>query len=327
MDVKYQIFVSSTFEDLKDERRKVIEAILNLGHIPVGMEVFQAGDESQWAHIQRRILQCDYYVVVVAERYGSEQDGKSYTQMEYEFARDNGIPTAAFLLHSEARKSWPRDRVEFEKLAKVDAFRSICQQKLIKHWSNGDELASQVILTVTELTRDRPRTGWVRADRVPSDEVMNELSRLSEEKRALQAQVDKLSAATELVIPPDVKYRIEQMQMMFLHSYVEGFDVEDENPNLVDIFLKVNVMMARGAENWEIGERLTPEYPQIMDSYEAVESLAAEFAAQKLLEVTRQPTKNGYTKIYTLTNYGKDFAMYAVHDAVSQATANPVTPL
>ncbi|TIX94374.1 MAG: DUF4062 domain-containing protein, partial [Mesorhizobium sp.] len=29
MDVKYQIFVSSTYADLVDERRSVIEAVLN----------------------------------------------------------------------------------------------------------------------------------------------------------------------------------------------------------------------------------------------------------------------------------------------------------
>jgi hypothetical protein len=40
---KFQIFVSSTFVDLEDERRAVIEAILDLGHIPIGMEAFQAG--------------------------------------------------------------------------------------------------------------------------------------------------------------------------------------------------------------------------------------------------------------------------------------------
>ncbi|MER8765483.1 MULTISPECIES: DUF4062 domain-containing protein [unclassified Mesorhizobium] len=43
MDVKYQIFVSSTYADLVDERRSVIEAVLNLGHIPVGMEAHQQG--------------------------------------------------------------------------------------------------------------------------------------------------------------------------------------------------------------------------------------------------------------------------------------------
>jgi hypothetical protein len=39
MDRKYQIFVSSTYEDLRDERNEVIKACLNMGHIPVGMEM------------------------------------------------------------------------------------------------------------------------------------------------------------------------------------------------------------------------------------------------------------------------------------------------
>jgi Domain of unknown function (DUF4062) len=71
MNVKYQIFVSSTYEDLKDERAEVIKACLNMGHIPVGMEMFNAADEEQWAVITRTIDQCDYYVVIVAHRYGS----------------------------------------------------------------------------------------------------------------------------------------------------------------------------------------------------------------------------------------------------------------
>ena len=45
MNVKYQIFVSSTYEDLKDERNEVIKACLNMGHIPVGMEMFNAAAE------------------------------------------------------------------------------------------------------------------------------------------------------------------------------------------------------------------------------------------------------------------------------------------
>lgn len=96
MEKKYQIFVSSTFQDLREERRAVVEQILNLGHLPVGMELFQAGDETQWSYIKRRISDCDYYVVLLAERYGSESKGKSYTQMEYEFALKRKIPIIAF---------------------------------------------------------------------------------------------------------------------------------------------------------------------------------------------------------------------------------------
>lgn len=36
---KLQVFVSSTIYDLEKERAKVVEAILDSGHIPVGMEL------------------------------------------------------------------------------------------------------------------------------------------------------------------------------------------------------------------------------------------------------------------------------------------------
>ena len=84
MNKRYQVFVSSTYEDLREERQKVIEALLTSDCIPVGMEYFPAGDESQWELIKRVISECDYYVVIVAGRYGScDSEGKSYTQKEY----------------------------------------------------------------------------------------------------------------------------------------------------------------------------------------------------------------------------------------------------
>ena len=35
---KYHIFVSSTYDDLKEERDAVMKAILRLEHIPIGIE-------------------------------------------------------------------------------------------------------------------------------------------------------------------------------------------------------------------------------------------------------------------------------------------------
>ena len=57
MSAKFQVFVSSTFKDLHDERDLVIKAILEMGHIPVGMEMFSAADEEQWSVIKRQIDQ------------------------------------------------------------------------------------------------------------------------------------------------------------------------------------------------------------------------------------------------------------------------------
>jgi Domain of unknown function (DUF4062) len=97
VDKRYQVFVSSTFLDLAEERKQVIQALLELDCIPYGMELFQASDDDQWTLIKRVIDDCDYYLVIIAGRYGSMKGGVSYTEMEYDYAISQNKPVIAFL--------------------------------------------------------------------------------------------------------------------------------------------------------------------------------------------------------------------------------------
>lgn len=91
--IRHQVFVSSTFSDLMEERSEVIQAIWELDCIPTGMEAFVASNESQWDVIKRVINECDYYVLIIGGRYGSvTQDGISYTEKEYRYAQELGLP-------------------------------------------------------------------------------------------------------------------------------------------------------------------------------------------------------------------------------------------
>ncbi|RWO36470.1 MAG: DUF4062 domain-containing protein [Mesorhizobium sp.] len=102
---------------------------LTSGIFLVGMAAFQASDDTQWDYIKRRIDDSDYYVLIVAERYGSELKGKSYTQMEYGYAVAQGVPTVAFLLEGGAPKTWAAEKVEFEKKAKLERFRKLYEKE------------------------------------------------------------------------------------------------------------------------------------------------------------------------------------------------------
>ena len=71
MKRKLQVFISSTYSDLKEERQAAVEAILKAAHIPAGMELFTAGNKSQMATIERWIDESDVFMLILGGRYGS----------------------------------------------------------------------------------------------------------------------------------------------------------------------------------------------------------------------------------------------------------------
>jgi hypothetical protein len=98
MDKRYQVFVSSTYADLKEERQHIIQALMEMDCIPAGMELFPAADEEQWEFIKKVINDCDYYLLLIGGRYGSiTPDGVSYTEKEFNFAIEKGLKVVAFV--------------------------------------------------------------------------------------------------------------------------------------------------------------------------------------------------------------------------------------
>ncbi len=190
MNKKYQVFVSSTYEDLREERQHVMQALLSLDCIPSAMELFPASDGTAWELIQKVIDECDYYVVIVAGKYGSlGPDGKSFTQMEYEYAAKRGKPRLAFL-HGDPGKL-VRDKTETdpEKDAKLKSFRDLLRGNLCKMYSKSEEVAGLVALSMAYLTRTKPAIGWVRADRLVSENAAGEILELRNEVDRLRKQL------------------------------------------------------------------------------------------------------------------------------------------
>lgn len=165
MERKYQVFISSTYEDLKDERKELIQALLEMDCIPSGMELFQACNTTQWHLIQNVISSCDFYIVIIAGRYGSvhPETGISFTQMEYEYACKIGIPVFAFF--HQYPDELPVYKVEKEEKSKKklqDFKNKILSERLIKYWTNPYDLASSLKTAIFQAIKDNPPGGWVR---------------------------------------------------------------------------------------------------------------------------------------------------------------------
>ena len=193
MDKKYQVFVSSTYEDLQEERKAVMEALLQMNCFPVGMEYFNAADDSQWDVITSLIDECDYYVLIVAGRYGSidEVSGISYTQKEYEYAVKKNVPVISFVYKDI--NQLPSGKVEHnpEVLKKLEEFKNEIGKKLWQTWDNKDSLASAVVLSLNKLIKSKPRTGWVRYVSLTA-EANKQILELKEENEALKAKLKQV---------------------------------------------------------------------------------------------------------------------------------------
>ncbi|WP_196810814.1 DUF4062 domain-containing protein [Mycobacterium marinum] len=182
MDKRYQVFVSSTYRDLTEERAAVIQAILGLDHFPAGMELFPAADDDQWTLIKRIIDESDYYVVVVAGRYGSlSAEGISYTEKEYDYAVETGVPILGFV-HGEPDKIEVGKSESSAKARKSLAeFRAKVESRMVKHFTNADQLGGLVTTSLVREIRNNPRVGWVRGDKAMTPDTEREILTLRAE--------------------------------------------------------------------------------------------------------------------------------------------------
>lgn len=190
LDKRYQVFVSSTYADLQDERQEIMQALLELDCIPAGMELFPAANEDQWTLIKKVIDDCDYYMVIIGGRYGSiGPEGKSYTEMEYNYAMETGKPVLGFIHRDPSTLPAGRCESTDDGKAKLIAFRDIAQQKMCRYWDSPSDLGSQVSRSLIKLIKANPGIGWVRGDQVPDGTAAQEILKLRRQIETLEGEL------------------------------------------------------------------------------------------------------------------------------------------
>ena len=164
---KYQVFVSSTYADLKKERSEIIDLLLRFDCIPIGMEYFPANNLNQMEYIARMIETSDYYILISAGKYGTidQSTGLGYTEMEYDYASSIKIPIMSFL-HTSPEKLSPRKReTKDEYQIKLKAFQEkVSKGKLVNFYSETNDLVSKVASSLAYCIKEFPSNGWIKAD-------------------------------------------------------------------------------------------------------------------------------------------------------------------
>lgn len=156
MPVKIRAFVSSTMDDLANEREAVVEAIKSLNLEPVNAEGILPNGGTSWNVLEPEIRSSHLCILLLGERYGwvpsegyGAGRGKSVTHLEIDTAREQGVPILPFF---KTLKYGADSASEDAKLR--DQFR-----KEISDWKGGHfrgefKLASDLRTTVTQALLD-----------------------------------------------------------------------------------------------------------------------------------------------------------------------------
>ncbi len=205
MNRKLQVFVSSTFNDMLPERQAAVEAILRAGHIPAGMELFAAGDESQLETIRRWIDDSDVFMLMLGGRYGSiePKSGKSYIELEYEYAAEKRKPLFAAVISetylTEKVKAVGPDAIERTNGHLLNAFRDLVTKRICRFFGDLNALKLIVFESLANFDRIEDLSGWIRGSDVVDPKVtLEQVARLQTENAELLRKLKELEAVAAL---------------------------------------------------------------------------------------------------------------------------------
>lgn len=310
MKKRYQVFVSSTFIDLKEERQEVMQALLELNCIPAGMELFPAANEDQWSLIKKVIEDSDYYLVVLAGRYGSiGPEGYSYTEMEYRYALELGKPVIGFVHGNTGNilSKWVEPSAEGKE--KLAAFQSLVQTKICKFWENPSDLGGKVSRSLIRLINDFPAVGWVRGDQVPpesSAEEVLKLHRRIEELEELQENF-RLEApvGSESLAKGTSTFLMSYTFSVMAQGSISYRSSHDDTARMTwdKIFYKLGPALLNECTNYqlskELGESIREEFSQVLiEKYDLGNSSLYDFIVSKedIITIVIQFRALGYIK-------------------------------
>lgn len=174
-----RIFVSSSFEDLKEHRAAAIRVLRQLGHEVLAMEDMVAGSAAPLSKVLEMVDRSEAYVGIFAWRYGYVPDPAdeptagaaaktpvvegavegqtSITHYEYLRAVQRKLPVLAFLL--DEQYPWPPQLVDgFDKTRaqappnadRIRELRQVLQQERVVSWfTTPSDLEARVSAAVT----------------------------------------------------------------------------------------------------------------------------------------------------------------------------------
>lgn len=261
MKKKLQVFVSSTYLDLKEERQAAVEAILSAGHIPAGMELFAAGDVSQLEIIKKWIEESDVYMLILGGRYGAIDSNtqKSYTHIEYEYAIEKGIPFFSVFATDKAlsikEKHLGVTASEQEHPDKYSEFKKIVLSKICRPFEDAKDIKIAIHESLKFLQDNREFSGWISVkDLNSSGEIAKDNLKLTKENEDLRRQLqEKTNTQIDGYTYEEIIDALTRMEIKVPYELRSTLRTKDSN--VWDLFITCHEKFLEGVQD-EYGNQL-----------------------------------------------------------------------
>jgi hypothetical protein len=305
MDKRYQVFLSSTFRDLRDERQAVLLAIQKLNHIPTGMELFPSANVAPWDLIARIIANSDYYVLIVGGRYGStDENGISFTEREHALALELKIPVLAFLHHDPGQLTFEHSEANPVVRQHLESFRQKVESLHHRvYWRNADDLATAVVVGLVNEIVTNPRVGWVRADFADDrQKLLSTVEMVRQENDSLRLKNEQLSATiadaedNEFICQGTDKIVLKLRRRVDIENSTK-VEIDDVETTWHELFMALAWDATSGATDDTLMRTVARKYGDryFMDD-DTWRQIATQFLALDLLSVRQEmrPSQSGF---------------------------------
>lgn len=195
-----KIFLSSTYLDLVEHRKAVVQALRTMGEEVGHMEVFGANDNEPTKASLEELDECDAVVGVYAYRYGTVPKGSkvSVTEEEYLYAASKNLPILVFVINED--HDWPPKKID-ENLTRIKKFKSkLTSEHTPAYFTTPDNLATQVVAAVGRLVKKSISDSRPGAEALLSQELYIQrcIELINNAKKQVIIRTSKMSKSEDL---------------------------------------------------------------------------------------------------------------------------------
>jgi len=317
--MKYHVFIGSTLDDLKNERREIPRIIMELGHIPVTAEYLDGAAKNYDKMLEKIIEECDYFIAVVAHKYAPKGVKISPLESECNIAHKNNVPIISLIIDEKARWKAAKKEKEAGLVKKLEDFKKRLGQGISDTWLNSTDLCQKLQSLLIQQINLAPQNGWVRADQAINPSVANELSRLSMENEQLRHQIKIESGEIISKLREQLKNALKVLalnKVMLSFYYTSGSNWENSRKfRYIRIFKLLVPELSIGKTTAEIsrflGTVLNPDLDKsVRKDYptpsNTIKKIMADLSMLKLVRCVMKSEGSGEDEIWEITEYGKE---------------------